>query len=316
MMELIISLTGGGFRREFAVLTFGLCVLLALLMHLGRHRLAVLFPRWALRLALLFLSIHIIVLTPNFIIRKDIHDPVPEFLWNLDSEISIPSLVATIPLFLVGSLCLTILSSGKLSRLAWLYWFALCLSFTLMALIDFSITTKYPFGIAPGELFRPVGGLLAASTLLMILRSSTARQRLYLATLLGGLALWALGAMVLDKILIQGRPALIPLEETLEIVGVLVALVGVAGHATAIAPTTTVQRSVIAMGALVTVLLSVSIVHYHYPSYEPFLKGLVRPLDATIDDTLALTGWTGELPKPGDSRQNEPLAIRHHSPRL
>ena len=90
-------------------------------------------------------------------------------------------------------LCLVhILPSGKLSRVEWLIWFALCLGFTLMALVEFQILPKSLFGFRGRELLSASAGLFVALTLFMILCSNTAARRLYVTTILCGLAMAAI----------------------------------------------------------------------------------------------------------------------------
>ena len=227
-----------------------------------------------------------------------------------------------IPMFLAGMLCLVyILPSGKLSQVEWLIWFVLCLGFTLMALVDFKISPKVLFGFRSREPFTASGGLLMALTLFMILRSNTAARRLYVTTILCGLAMVAIGAVIVDNLHIKVNQDVFyfgALEETLEVTGALVALAGVAGYAASVAPGMPAQRTVKATVVLLVVLLVGAMVHYRYsiniPTEEsgPGARNALhlsrtlleerlyaRRIEANIDDTLILTGWQYDPPQPG-----------------
>ena len=286
-----------------------------------------LFPAWSLRLLLLFFSLWIVLLAVNITLRNNLLPfPPPDlsFLWVLDTEISTSSVVMVIPLFLAGMLCLVhILPSGKLSQVDWLIWFVLCLGFTLMALVEFNISPRNVFGFRGREAFTPSGGLLMALTLFMILRSNTAARRLYVTTILCGLAVVAVGAVIVDNLFIkvnQGANSFgfAALEETLELTGALVALAGVAGYAASVAPEMPAQRTVKATVVLLVVLLFGATVHYRYSIHIPTEDSgpgarnvleisrtlleehlYARRIEANIDDTLTLTGWQYDPPQPG-----------------
>ncbi len=312
LMDVVEQLKLAIWIASLALTTF--IVLAVLVWH---PRLESLFPSWALRLSFLFLSLWLILLVLSFSFIYFLPSPPQgtKFLWYMNEETSVASVVTTMPLFLAATLCLAfILPSGKLSRLEWLYWFVLCLSFTIMALIEFVITPSELFWIPKrGDLFRPIGVLLAGSTLFMILRNNTAMRRLYLTALLAGMAVWTTGAIVIDDFYFRDSYPLGPLEETLELIGVLVTFLGIAGLATSVAQTLSVKRTIMTTCALLVVLLSGAVINYRYTLIVPhqnwdlpfvsrtYFEEILyaKRMDATIEDTLALTGWSYDLPQPG-----------------
>ena len=306
---------------ELASWVLALCLTLFLLLALQvwRSRLEKLFPAWSLNLALLCLGIWEGLLFLSFLFLNDflIPPPLPEFLWHWNMEFSTASVVSTIPFFLAGILCLAIiLPSGKLSTSEWLYWFLLCLVFITMALLEFKVSPRNLFFIPRGiYITGAAGGLVAGSTLVMILRSKSTRYRQLLFVLLLGLVLWAIGVEFLDKIRIGRIYIVNPLEETLELAGSLIALSGIAGYASLVAPAVRTQRTILAACGLLFFFLPGAVIHYrfiksvHYENWD--LPSIVRstleerlyasPLNVTIDDTLALTGWHYDIPPPGNA---------------
>ena len=95
------------------------------------------------------------------------------------------------------------------------------------------------------------------------MRNSKGKRRLLLSLLLGGLWVWALGALFVDNILISTIPTFrdcFPLKRLLETLGILVALAGVAGYMTRIVPQTLFRRrmflkNVFLTSAILVVLL-------------------------------------------------------------
>ncbi len=305
-------------------LSLGLTTLISILIRQFRFRLEMLFPAWSLRLLLQYFSLWIVLLALNIIFRNNLLPISPDlsFLWFLDAEISTFSVVTTIPLFLAGMLCLVhILPSGKLSRVEWLIWFALCLGFTLMALVEFQILPKSLFGFRGRELLSAAAGLFVALPLFMILRCNTTARRLTVTTILCGLAVAAVGAVIVDNSPVRGNQYVFhfgALEETLEVTGALVALAGVAGYAASVAPGMPAQRTVKATVVLLVVLLVGAMVHYRYSIYIPTEESgpgarnvlnisrtlleeylYARRIEVNIDDTLTLTGWQYDPLQPG-----------------
>ena len=292
----------------FQILSLGLCVFLAYLARIKRHRLRTLVPEWAFRLIYLFLVIQILLLVINIVFEHTDINLFPVDLWHLEEERNIPSILSAIQWFLMGILCLaTGITSGKISRAERLYWLVLCLGVIIIALIEFEILPRRLFQLSPQELYMPPGLLVAAATLTMILRSSNDKRRLFLSLLLGGLGVWGLGALIVDNILFNNAgSAIVALEETLETLGILAALAGVAGYMTGIVPQTLFRRKMLLINlcltsAIIVVLLLLlgSLVweDREYVEIRFLGKHFGRSITVDVDDgALALRGWsTGSL---------------------
>ena len=156
------------------------------------------------------------------------------------------------------------------------------------------------------------GLFVAAVTLSMILRNSDGKRRLYLSLLLGGLGVWGLGALVVDNIHLNNTTKVtVSLEETLETLGILVALAGVAGYMTRIVPQTLFRRRmflaiVFLTRAFLVVLLFGALVWEDREYVAIRFLGIPfgRKIAVDVDDGgLALRGWSssalsaGTLPR-------------------
>ena len=310
------------------ILSLCLCVILAYLARTKWHRLRMLVPAWTLQLIYLFLVIQILLLVINIILilKHTGANLFPADLWYLDRERTIPSILSTIQLILLGILCLaTGITSGKISRAERLYWLVLCLGIILVALIEYDILPRRFFNLSDQEMYMPPGLFVLAATLTLILRNSDGKRRLSLSLLLAGLGVWALGALLIDNIRINNSDAVIVfLEETLETLGTLVALAGVAGYAAALAPSARTGRIVIVTGMLLFTLMSGNLIDTRYRYGEQrgtdvasvtAIEKLVYPYRtlaeellyarrtfADIDDhALTLTGWLFDFPTAGES---------------
>ena len=298
----------------FQILSLGLCAPLAYLAWIQRNRLKALIPEWTFRLNYLFLVIQILLLVINLVLEQTGTSLFPVDLWHLDYERNIPSILSTIQLLQLGILCLaTGITSVKISWAERLYWLVLCLGITIIALIEYEILPKSLFQLSSQELYIPSGLFVAATTLTMILRSDNGKRRLFLSLLLGGLGVWGLGALIVDHILFNNAySGIVPLEETLETLGILVALAGVAGYAAAVVSSARTGRIVIVTGMLLFILMTGELVNARYGAeIEKFVypyrtqveeRLFARRILADIDDqALTLTGWQFNFPKAGES---------------
>ncbi len=298
----------------FQILSLGLCVFLVYLARIKRHRLRTLVPAWALRLIYLFLVIQILLIVINIVLEQTGTSLFPVDLWHLDYERNIPSILSTILLLLLGTLCLaTGINSGKISWAERLYWLVLCLGITIIALIEYQMIPRRLFQLFHREMYIPSGLFVAAATLSMILRNSDGKRRLFLSLLLGGLGVWGLGALVVDNIRFNNSiRVIVSLEETLETLGILVALAGVAGYAAAVISSARTSRFVIVTGILLLFLMSGDVINVHYGAeieklvyrYRTMVEErlFARRILADIDDhALTLTGWQFNFPKAGES---------------
>ena len=300
------------FKLIFQILSLCLCAILAYLARIKRHRLRTLVPAWALRLIYLFLVIQILLIVINIVLEQTETSLFPGYLWHLDSERYIPSILSTIQLLLLGILCLaTGLTSVKISWAERLYWLVLCLGITIIALIDYEILPRRLFQLSPRELYLPSGLFVTAATRTMIMNSK-GKRRLLLSLLLGGLGVWALGALFADKIRLNNTTSVIvSLEETLETLGILVALAGVAGYMTWIVPQTLFRQRMFLKNVFLTSAILVALL-FGFRVWEdreyvgirflgiPFGHKITVDVD---DGSLALRGWSssalsaGTLPR-------------------
>ena len=301
-------------KLVFQILSLGICVFLAYLARIKRHRLGSLVPEWALRLIYLFLVIQILLLVFNIVLEHTDSSLFPVDLWHLDYERNIPSILSTIQLLQLGILCLvTGITSVKISWAERLYWLVLCLGIIIIALIEFEILPRRIFQLSYQELYLPPGLLVAAATLALILRNSDGKRRLFLSLLLGGLGVWGLGALLIDNILFNNSSSgIVPIEETLETLGILVALAGVAGYAATVASSARTGRFVIVTGMLLFFLMSGDLINARYGEqigkliypYKTQVEErlFARRILADIDDhALTLTGWLFDFPNAGES---------------
>ena len=298
----------------FQILSLGLCAFLAYLVRFKRQRLRTLFPEWALRLIYLFLVIQILLIVINIVLEQTGASLFPADLWHLDLERNVPSILSTIYLLLLGILCLaTGITSGKISRAERLYWLVLCLGITIIGLIDYDMLPRRLFNLSPRDLFMSSGLFVVAATLTLILRNSDGKRRLLLSLLLGGLGVWGLGALIVDNIRLNNSiRVIVSLEETLETLGILIAMAGVAGYVSAVAPPARTDRIVIVTGLLLFFLMSGDQINVRYGaeierlvySYRTLAEELLyaRRIFADIDDhALTLTGWLFDFPTAGES---------------
>ena len=301
----------------FQILSLGLCAFLAYLARIKRHRLRTLVPEWAFRLILVFLVIQILLLVINIVLEQTDSNLFPVDLWHLDLERNIPSILSTIQLLLLGILCLaTGLTSVKISRAERLYWLVLYLGITIIGLVEFELLPRgwfEPSNPAMYILSILSGLFVAAATLSMILRNSDGKRRLFLSLLLVGLGVWGMGALIVDNIRLNNTTKVtVSLEETLETLGILVAMAGVAGYVSAVAPPIRTDRIVIVTGLLLFFLMSSDQINVRYGakierlvySYRILAEELLyaRRIFADIDDhALTLTGWLFDFPTAGES---------------
>ena len=297
----------------FQILSLGLCVLLAYLVRFKRQRLRTLFPEWILRLIYLFLVIQILLLVINLVLEHTDSNLFPVDLWHLDLERNIPSILSTIQLLLLGTLCLaTGITSVKISRAERLYWLVLSLGVTIIALIEYEIVPRRLFNLSPRDLFMSSGLFVVAATLTLILRNSDGKRRLFLSLLLGGLGVWGMGALIVDNIRLNNSiRVIVSLEETLETLGILVALAGVAGYMTRTVPQTLFRRKMflinlcLTSAIIVVLLLGFSVREdREYVGIRFLGIPFGRKIAVDVDDGgLALRGWSssalsaGTLPR-------------------
>ncbi len=294
------------FQLIFQILSLCLCVILAYLARIKRHRLRTLVPAWALRLISLFLVIQILLLVINIVLEQSGANPFLVDLWHLDGERNIPSILSTIQWLLLGILCLAAgLTSVKISEAERLYWLVLCLGIIIIALIDYEILPRRLFQLSPRVFYLPSGLFVTAATRTMIMNSK-GKRRLLLSLLLGGLGVWGLGALFVDNIRLNNSArVIVSLEETLETLGILVALAGVAGYMTRIVPQTLFRRRMFLKNVFLTSVLIFGFSVWEDREYVGIrFLGIHfgRKITVDVDDGgLALRGWSSSALSAGTS---------------
>ncbi len=270
-------------------LSLGLCAFFAWLL---RTRLGTLIPEPGLRLVNLFLAIQIFLIVINIVIvgigETDIF---PVYLWHLDKEFSIPSINSTMQLFLLCSLCvLTGFASGKSFVLERAYWLLLGIGSAGMTLVEFDLVSRDSL---PQLLILPSGIFMIVGAVLIVLQNSNRNRRRLLLLLPAGLGIWAFSALVVDQIYIYSV-LLEPLEETLETIGILFALIGVVGYASEILTPVRTRRMIFLSSAALVALLFGALAwnNRENPKIHFLVEQFGRSITVDIDDgALALRGW-------------------------
>ena len=220
--------------------------LLALLLYLSIGSMAF---RWLLprlsppgkRLARLMLAAQILVITVSQFIRPS--SAIEDWLWNLGAEWNIPATLASTQLALIACVALVTAWLSR-ARPAWkrLYLVGLALTFLFLAWDEYIIYHEllYMWQLKYGAL----GAAVVAATLVVALRSPR-RLWVWHICLAAGLAISALGALVLDIrqlcgdwVILRFDPCadLLLLEESLELLGVWLVLVGLLGQFSDVSP--------------------------------------------------------------------------------
>ena len=172
------------------------------------------------------------------------HDSFVAWLWDLDEEFNLPSTLASTQLALIGFISLLTAWRAK-SRQTWqrLYFVGLFVVFIHFARDEF-FQFRYP---ASGwEIsYAQLGVAIALATALLWLRSPR-RQRIWSLCVLAGLAIGALGALVIEDLrheqtcsqlgFVTDRCLIYFPEEALEFLGMWLALVGMLGFFSEAAP--------------------------------------------------------------------------------
>ncbi len=193
------------------------------------------------RLAILMLAAQALVIAVSQIIRPS--SAIEDWLWNLGAEWNIPATLASTQLALIACVALATAWLGR-ARPAWkrLYLVGLALTFLFLAWDEYIIYHEllYLWQLKFGAL----GAAVVAVTLVVALRSPR-RLWAWHICLAAGLAISALGALVLDLqqmcgnwVILRFDPCadLLLLEESLELLGIWLVLVGLLGQFSDVSP--------------------------------------------------------------------------------
>lgn len=227
--------------RIFIILLY---VLISLISYrLLWHRLTV----TARRLAALMLIAQILVIAVS--IEFQAKWGLDGWLWDLDAEWNIPTVVASTQLALVGGVALLTAWFAK-PRRSWhgIYLIAVGLVFAYLARDEYALLHESILGWI--RLYAALGGAIVVATLLLALRSPR-RTWIWHACLLAGLAMSATGGLVIEQLRPQvqgpfcGNIGVLWLdgclntyqyEETLEFAGTWLTLVAMLGHWSCLLP--------------------------------------------------------------------------------
>ena len=189
------------------------------------------------------------------------------WLWDIDKELNIPSILASTQLALVGCVALTTAWLTR-ARSAWqcLYLLGVGLVFLYLGMDEF-VSWKDLMENAWKDLYKLAGAAITATTVTIAIRSAK-HTRIWHLCLLIGLALAAMGGLVIDdspcicgllQILhIDGYLRPYFLEEGLELLGIWLALAAMLGHFSDVSPAVRVQRFLYALPAFWILLLAQS----------------------------------------------------------
>ena len=217
----------------------------------------------AQRIASGFLAAQVLVIVVSLEISPSSN--FERWLWDIDKEWNIPSILASTQLALVGCVALTTAWLTR-ARSAWqcLYLLGVGLVFLYLGMDEF-VSWKDLMKNAWKDLYKLAGAAITATTVTIAIRSAK-HTRIWHLCLLIGLALAAMGGLVIDddpvirghlkSLYIDGYLRL--LEEGLELLGIWLALAAMLGHFSDVSPAVRVQRFLYALPALWILLLSQS----------------------------------------------------------
>ncbi len=171
----------------------------------------------------LLLAFHVLLVLLNLLIQQFEAGWISKRLWYLDFERNIPSALSTLQLLLLASLSLVVAIQGEqLPRPERVFWSVAGIVATVMGLEE---STLLPSDGPQTALYVPAVVLIVPVSLHM-LRGRTFSEGLHLTLLLAGLGLAGVGAFVLDMVPHPCIPLCLtarPLEESLEMLGILIA---------------------------------------------------------------------------------------------
>lgn len=291
--------------NAFVLFTVALSLLsCALLAWLANFRLKSRFPQPGRRLLTLFTATQALLLLTNLVMALGGQGLFPIRLWYLDHERTIPSVHSTIQLLLLTSLCfMNGLAAGlaRVTERAW--WLVLGLAVTFIAAIEYGPLARNFF---TDNLVAGAASAFLLWSLLTIRRQGRDRlRRNGLLFLLGGMGLWAVGTFLLDY---PTFPVPVKaLEETVETLGVALALAGAAGFFVADRSQRHLPlRRFLASLCLTNLALALVLFSTHfwdnslYPQIRYLWNIAGTPITVDIEDNaLALRSWRVAALRPG-----------------
>ena len=248
------------------------------------------------RLAIFMLTAQVLVIMLSFVFLRasdNVH-----WLWNLDSEWNVPATLASMQLVLVSGVALFTAWYAR-ERPVWqrIYLVAISLLFLYFARDEYfkvheNIKNWNRYYVA-------IGALVAAATLAVAARSPR-HLWIWHVCLLAGLGIAAVGSVVLEELQdyivcgswglmrLIGCLKLFAVEESLEFVGIWLALVGMLGQFSDVVPRPSphVRRFLYALPALWFFLL---VREVHIPRLE--LELMAKPASVHFESELHVRGF-------------------------
>ena len=244
-------------------------------------------------LASVFLAAQIVVIVIALEIQSS--SRFEWYIWNLNREWNIPATLASMQLFLVSSVALT--TAWTHAHPAWqrFYLLGVGLVFLFLAWDEYSAFHEHLANSA--IYYAALGAVVVAATAAVAIRSPR-RTQIWCLCLLAGLAVSALGGIVLDALppqcenlgLLHFGECLVPsyFEESLEFLGIWLALVAMLGHFSDVLPRPKprVRRFLYALPAFWMLLI---FLHSLIPTFES--RFLAQPASVTFENGLHLHGY-------------------------
>lgn len=298
-------------QRDLPFLSLSL-VICALFVWLAHFRLRRRLPAPGRQLATLFVAIHALLLVIHYAAFLTGPSLLPPRLWDFDGQFTLASLNAAMLTLLLGTTCfLNAIARPGRRRPGFAYWIFPAVLLTGLSQFEFAALSRW---LIPRELAIVLSGLfLAVNLLILILRyRRDAFKRFCLLLLPVGLGIWAFGYL-LDDAVILNIDRVEPLEETVELLGIAVALAGAAGFATANGIRPAFGGRKFLAGVCLSMAL-VIVLHLGAPVWKAtvvqrvgFLwTGIGRDISADLlDGALALRGWSPVKLNPGKQRTIE-----------
>ena len=287
----------------FLSLSLFLC---AFLVWIANFRLRTLIPFPGRQLATLFVSIHALLFAVHysaFLIGPDL---IPLNTWHFDEERTIASLNSTFQILFLGTMCfLNGITSQSHRFPEQAFWFVLAVLLTGLSHFEYVFLSYW---LVPKDLLLVLSGLfLATGSLILVLRYRKDEVRRFCLLLLPvGLGIWACGYLLDDAILLNIH-RVEPLEETLELLGIAVALAGTAGYASANMPRPVIAKRKFLASVCLTMVIAATL-RLGAPVWNAtvvqrtgFLwNGFGQEISVdTFDGALALRGWSHYSMSPG-----------------
>ena len=293
------ALTGKNLELFTLALSLLSCALLA---WLANFRLKSLFPQPGRRLLTLFTATQALLLLTNLVMALGGQGFFPTHLWYLDLERTVPSVHSTMQLLLLAILCcMNGLAAGFARMMERAWWLVLGLALIVAAATEYEAISKHSFSDTPLTI---ASSAFLLWSLLMLRRHGRDRlRRNGLLFLLGGLGLWAAGAFLLDPISVN----VLVLEETVETLGIALALAGAAGffQASRLHRRFPLRRFLASL-CLTNLALALALVSIQlwddsiHPQIRYILNLAGTPVTVDVDDgALALRNWKVAALKPG-----------------